>query len=240
VNWLLSPSARSLAFVAVALLIGVVCYLVPLLFYVLLGVFAFVIIWLTLMRLTDRQDPDFRLDAKRTRELFEAEALNTSVHNHLAITAIVKPGPMRLLTLKFVLGLIKLLTHGVGKSDIGIHFAQWTVVPDRKCDVLLFLSNYDGGWAPYLDLLIDRGHYGINAIWSNALHFPRTRFLLFGGARDSRRLKESIRAYQHAASYRYIAYPDLPVRNIDNNSQIRNKISKKLSTYETNEWLLRF
>ncbi len=92
VNWLLSPSARSLAFVAVALLIGVLCYLVPLLFYVLLGVFAFVIIWLTLLRLTDRQDPPFCLDAKRTRELFEAEALNTSVHNHLAITAIVKPG----------------------------------------------------------------------------------------------------------------------------------------------------
>jgi hypothetical protein len=104
----------------------------------------------------------------------------------------------------------------------------------------LFLSNYDGGWAQYLDMFIDRGHVGINAIWGNALHFPRTKFLLLGGARDGRRLKDAIRAYQHAASIWYTAYPCLPVENVDNNSQIRNQIRKKLSATDINEWLLRF
>ncbi len=235
-----SPGRRFWAFAAVTLAIAYGFYAFLWVRIALLALFAFVIVWLTILKLTDRQDPPFSLDAERTRKLVEAEAFNDSAHNHLAITAIVKPGRMRLLTLKFVLRTISLLTRGVGKPDIGIHFAQWTIVPDRRCNVLLFLSNYDGGWAQYLDLFIDRGHLGINAIWGNALHFPRTRFLLFGGARDGRRLKDAIRAYQHAASIWYTAYPYLPVKNVDNNSQIRNQIRKKLSATETNEWLLRF
>jgi hypothetical protein len=235
-----SPSWRFGVFVVGVLAIAYCAYAFFWVRIAILGLVAFAIVWLTILKLTDRRDPPFSLDAKRTRKLVEAEAFNTTAHNHLAITAIVKPGRMRLLNLRFVLWLINLLTRGIGKPDIGIHFAQWTIVRDRRCNVLLFLSNYDGGWAQYLDMFIDRGHVGINAIWGNALHFPRTKFLLLGGARDGRRLKDAIRAYQHAASIWYTAYPYLPVKNVDNNSQIRNQIRKKLSATDINEWLLRF
>ena len=49
---------------------------------------------------------------------------------------------------------------------------------------LLFLSNFDGSWENYLDDFIDKASIGLTGVWSNTLKFPRTYFLVLGGASD--------------------------------------------------------
>ncbi len=61
---------------------------------------------------------------------------------------------------------------------------------------LLFLTNYDGSWENYLDDFIDKAALGLTGIWSNTLNFPRTRFLVLGGARDEKRFKAIARKTQ--------------------------------------------
>jgi hypothetical protein len=174
---------------------------------------------------------------EQVRQLLETE--NFIAQNHLASMTIVKPGGLRLWTVRLVLFAANLLARISVKGELSgiptIHFAHWTLIDDGKR--LLFLSNYGGSWSSYLDDFIDKAGTGLTGIWSNTVGFPKTRFLLFGGARDGTRFKAYARASQSVTRVWYSAYEKLTVTAINNNSAIREGLYQPV---DAKEWLRRF
>lgn len=161
--------------------------------------------------------------------------------NHLASITVVKGGRFRRTTLRVVLWVTNLFARVSTKGRLqgipSIHFAQWSLVNDGK--LLLFLSNYDGAWSAYLDDFVDLASSGLTAIWSNTVGFPRTRFLVFGGARDRVAFKAFARMQQTPAAVWYSAYPNLSVQQIDSNSVVRNGLATPPRGDDLTTWLRR-
>ena len=101
-------------------------------------------------------------------------------------------------------------------------------------------SNFDGSWENYLGDFIDKAAKGLTAVWSNTAGFPRSRWLLLGGATDEHRFKAFARNSQIVTEVWYSAYKHLSVQNIINNSQIRKGLIGRQKPAETTEWLRRF
>ena len=170
-------------------------------------------------------------DSQNVQQLMETENRTPSVQNHMASITIVKPGWLRRVTLWTVLWAVNLLararaTHGELSGIPSIHFAHWSLINNGRR--LLFLSNFDGSWENYLDDFIDKASAGLTAVWSNTLNFPRTEFLVFGGASDGPRFKAVARDIQTLTNAWYSAYWDQTVQGIDNNSSIRESLLNPL------------
>jgi hypothetical protein len=181
-------------------------------------------------------------DSENVRKLVESEDHTHSVQNHMASITIVKPGWLRRLTLWLVLWAVNLLararaTHGELSGIPSIHFAHWSMIDSGRR--LLFVSNFDGSWENYLDDFIDKAHAGLTAVWSNTVDFPRTRFLVTGGATDGPRFKAVARDSQTVANAWYSAYRDLTVQGIDKNSSLREDIFSPLDQPAREAWLQR-
>ena len=106
-----------------------------------------------------------------------------------------------------------------------IHYARWVVVtrPDlvgKAAPSLLFFSNYDGSWESYLGDFVEKASKGLSAIWSNTEDFPRTRLLVFEGARDEDVFKTWTRDHQVRTELWFTAYEHLSVGNIRRNAKI--------------------
>jgi hypothetical protein len=203
-----------------------------------------VLVGLVVLQIKENNDPvqQYPANSQNLQKLVESEDRTHSVQNHMASITIVKPGWLRRLTLRTVLFVINLLArakevHGVLSGIPSIHFAHWSVIDNGKR--LLFLSNFDGSWENYLDDFIDKASAGLTAIWSNTLNFPRTKFLVWGGARDGPRFKAVARDSQTVTNAWYSAYWDLTVQGIDNNSSIREDILKPLDGDAAKAWLSR-
>jgi hypothetical protein len=200
------------------------------------------IIYVFALRARERRDvmniP--RLDPAHVLELAARE--DRIVQNHMANLRYVKPGRLRRLTLRFVLLAVNLVarvsTHGQLVGLRSLHFAHWVMIDGGRR--LLFLTNYDGSWENYLDDFIDRIAIGLTAIWSNTINFPRTRFLVFGGAKEGARFKATARETQFYTNVWYSAYPRLTVQSVDNNSAIREDLFTPLGEAQTRAWLRRF
>jgi len=123
------------------------------------------------------------------------------------------------------------LLHGVPS----IHFAHWLVFDRGRR--LLFVSNYDGSWASYLDDFVQHAAKPLTAIWSHCSGFPRTRLLVFGGATDGPRFKRYARAHQVAPELWYSAYPTLSVQDIQRNTEVADGLRASLvDPAELREW----
>ena len=105
---------------------------------------------------------------------------------------------------------------------------------------LLFLSNFDGSWEHYLGEFIDQAAGGLTAVWSNAVGFPKTRWLVGEGARDEQRFKAYARNSQVYSQLWYSAYPHLTNINIENNKAIREQLWGDLNLEAVKAWLRRF
>jgi hypothetical protein len=168
---------------------------------------------------------------------------NRIVQNHFASVAPVKPGLFRWLLLKSVLKLIHLVAavsqnQGSLSGITSIHFARWVVIDGGKR--LLFLSNYDGSWENYLDDFIDLASIGLTAIWSNTVGFPRSYFLVYGGATDELLFKTMVRQSQQPSLVWYSAYPDLSIQNIQTNATIREGLFVPMDEAAERAWLAQF
>jgi hypothetical protein len=214
---------------------------------ILLGI-VFLILLATLRRkeetdpsISDTPVEDAQPGAAIVEELVSRE--NRRPQNHLASINTVKPGPFRFVLLKVVLIFIEILGRiKYYKGNLGgipsIHFARWAVIDNGK--YLLFLSNFDGSWEHYLGEFIDQAAGGLTAIWSNAVNFPRTKYLTQGGARDEQRFKSYGRMAQLYTQLWYSAYPFLSVVNVQNNAAIRAQLWGALDGAELDAWLRRF
>jgi hypothetical protein len=169
--------------------------------------------------LTDKAS--FRLPPASVQALAERE--DFQVQNQLTHLVDLKPGLFRRILLRAVLYAIDLLArYKFNQGSLGgittIHFARWVFLDDGK--QLLFFSNYDGSWESYLGDFVDKAHVGLTSVWSNTEGFPKTTLLAFGGATDEDRFKAWTRAHQIATPLWFSAYPDLTVRNIQENARI--------------------
>jgi hypothetical protein len=220
----------------ISFILGIVHWQVPYTFITIVVVLAVIIITL---RYKENHDPDV-IPAPSVADI---EALirteNMITQNHLANITDIKPGPFRLVLLKVVLWGANILARTSTKGKLSgipsIHFAHWSIINHNT--QLLFLSNFDGSWSSYLDDFIDKAAKGLTGIWSNTQGFPKTKYLVFAGARDEINFKAYARNHQLPSRVWYSAYRDLTVQNIDKDSRIRENFSGDLSEAEIKEWL---
>lgn len=182
-----------------------------------------------------------QVDETHMTNLEEYEDLE--YQNQFTQLLIMKPGKVRLITVQalmlFTRFLIKFLfVEGKLMGIPTIHFARWLLVDDNKH--MIFFSNFDGSWQQYLGDFIDKSGWGLTAIWTNTMNFPTTRYLFTGGAYDEEHFLAWSRQYEIPTQVWYSAYPHLSIKNIVNNTLIRNELSKNLDERQAQQFLKRF
>jgi hypothetical protein len=179
---------------------------------------------LVAIRLRERRDrPETGPpDAEHVHEVERYE--DFAAQNPFTAVGFLKPGLLRQVTMRVALGgLDWTCRHLFTRDNLAgvrtIHFARWLPLDDGRR--VVFASSYDGSQESYMDDFIDRLHWGINLVFSNGLGFPRTRWLVNGGARDETSYKRYLRRHQVPTVVFYSAYDRLSARNVDDNSLIR-------------------
>jgi len=198
--------------------------------------------YVALLRLHELRDKAQRAapDEPHIQELASLE--DRSIQNQFSAVGFVKPGQFRLLTAIGVLWLARWAArHIFNQADLGgvktIHFARWIFLDGKRR--LIFASNYDGSLESYMDDFIDKLAWGLNAVFSNGVDYPRTNWLIHDGARDEMAFKLFIRAHQMPTQVWFSAYPNLTALNIENNARIREGLSGVMTAAATEDWLRR-
>jgi hypothetical protein len=170
-----------------------------------------------------------------------AESEDHDVTNPYSALGTLKPGLLRLMTIRGVLLVIDYATrHIIQAGRLGrvrtIHFARWVLIGGTER--LGFFSNYDGGNESYMDDFINKLGFGLNIFASNGIGYPRTDWLLLGGSADERRFKEFQRRHTVLTQVLYKAYPGLTAVDLERNTRIRRGLeSSSISEQEAREWL---
>jgi hypothetical protein len=182
-------------------------------------------IWAVLLRRHERRDvPDQPTPPGRERLRELADLEDHVVQNPFTAIGFAKPGRFRFFTMVAVLravnyGTRHIFNHGSLTRVKTIHFARWVAIDDRRR--LIFASSYDGSLESYMDEFIDKVAWGLNAVFSNGVGYPRTQWLVLDGANDERAFKAFLRNRQLPTQIWYSAYDDLSAVNIENNAAIR-------------------
>jgi hypothetical protein len=199
-------------------------------------------VWAVLLRRYERaEDPS--VDVADPADLEALAALEDHVAmNPFTMVGFAKPSRFRRLTLQAVMPLLSYAVRHIYNRGrlvgIGtIHFARWVFIDGKRR--MFFASNYDGSRESYMDDFIDKLARGLNAVGSNGLGYPRTRWLILEGARDAEAFKAFLRAHQLPAPIWYSAYPDLTAANIENNARIRAGLYGRMTQGQAQEWLRR-
>ena len=213
----------------------------------ILVVSPFMILWILYLfffhELRDKFNPTTlsQLDDSKVRRLEEDEDLFPQ--NQFTQVAVMKPGIVRQLNFRIWMLRTKVLASKMfvtGKllNIPTIHFARWVLFDDKKH--VLFFSNFDGSWQQYLGDFIDQSGWGLSGIFSNTANFPSTRFMITGGAYDAEHFLAWSRSTQIPTQVWYCPYPDLSIKNINNNTQIRNELREDLNEKQAQLFLKRF
>jgi hypothetical protein len=152
----------------------------------------------------------------------------------------MKEGKVRLITIKAMFALSRTLirfifVNGKLMGIPTIHFAKWVMFEDNSR--VLFFSNFDGSWQQYLGDFIDNSGWGLTGIFSNTKVFPKTNFLLTGGAYDEEHFLAWSRNSELVTNVWYTAYPDLSIKNVNNNTKIRVLLMRSLSERQAAKFL---
>jgi hypothetical protein len=217
--------------------------LVPVLLVVLLPVILVALpFYAVALRIHEKRDlPDARPPDDRHAEQLAARE-DHSIQNPFIAAGSIKPGRFRLLTTMGVLWIADYaVRHIFNRADLAgvktIHFARWVFLDERRR--VVFASSYDGSVESYMDDFIDKVWWGLNAVFSNGVGYPRTRWLLFGGARDERAFKRVLRRRQEPVQLFYSAYQDMTALNLQNNQQLRAGLIGTMTEPQATEWLAR-
>ena len=195
------------------------------------------------LRRRERTDPAPRLipDDAHVKDLAAVEDL--CAQNQFTAVGDVKPGRFRRWVARTVLWLVNLaLRHVYNRGQLTgvrtIHAARWVFLDDYRR--LMFASNYDGSLENYMDDFIDKVAWGLNAVFSNGVGYPRTNWLVRDGARDELAFKSYIRTRQQRSDVWYTAYGHLTTLNIENNARIRAGVRGEMDEQAAGAWLRRF
>lgn len=215
-----------------------------------IALFPVIVIWLLIIRQKEKQDAtdSHRVELSRLHELRKDEDYH--VHNQFSATGFVKPGIIRLITLKVILfitqtGLRHIFNNGnlAGVKFLGldgvytIHFARWILIDGGQR--MVFASNYDGSLESYMVDFVDKVAWGLNLVFSNGVGYPKSRWLVFDGARDEQRFKDFIGNHQIPTQVWYTPYGHLSAINIANNAAIRDGLFGSMTETQAQQWLQR-
>ncbi len=179
---------------------------------------------LVALRRHEKRDPEYcpRPDSAAVRDMQRLE--DHDLTNSFTALGLVKPGVFRRWLTQLLLLLIDYAArHVFGRGHLArvqtIHFARWVFL-DGKARVL-FASNYDGSHESYMDDFINKAAWGLNLIFSNGFGWPRTDWLVKGGARHELRFKHYQRRHQLPTQVWYKAYPGLTLTDLNRDQRIR-------------------
>jgi len=216
--------------------------LVPLLFLLALPLLIIAApIFLILLRRLEKTDAELCARGDQAHSDALALAEDREVTNQFNAMASRKPGTVRLLTLMGVLATVEYAArHLVRPGRLGrirsIHFARWVLLDGMERGV--FFSNYDGTVESYMDDFINKAGFGLNAIFCNAIGYPRTNWLVRDGCSDEQKYKNFLRRHTLPAQVWYKAYPGLTAIDLERNRRIRDGLeSSWMSERETREWV---
>jgi hypothetical protein len=214
---------------------------VPLALVPLLPALAFALAWAVALRLAERRDTP--VTERPTLQHLETVASyeDYTAQNPFAVVGFIKPGALRLITIRGVMFTLNYATrHIYNGASLGgittIHFARWVSLDGWRR--MTFASNYDGAVEAYNDDFIDEVWWGLNAAFGNAVGYPPTRWLFWGGAKYEEQFKNTLRIHQVPVPLWYSAYPWLSAINIENNAQIRAGLHGEMSPAAAERWLL--
>ena len=202
-----------------------------------------VIVPILLIRLRHLEKTDvelcWRVDQAHADTLALSE--DRDVTNQFNAIASRKPGLVRLWTLMAVLATVDYAArHLVRPGRLGrirtIHFARWVLLDGKKRGT--FFSNYDGTVESYLADFINKAGFGLNAIFSAAIGYPRTNWLVCDGCSDEQKYRDFLRRHTLPAQVWYKAYPGLTAIDLERNRRIREGLeSSSMSEQEAREWV---
>ena len=199
----------------------------------------------------ERPEPIARLDLPADEAILKRKKdMVINYQNQFSQLVDMKPGKVRLITFNAMMLFARVLipiwyVEGKLLNIPTIHFARWVLFDDNKR--VLFFSNFDGSWQQYLGDFIDQSGWGLSAIFSNTTVFPKTNWLGItgllsmrnilpksknffpGGAYDEEHFLAWSRSTELPTNIWYSAYPDLSIKNVNNNSRIRVMLAKNLS-----------
>ncbi|HTI47219.1 MAG TPA: hypothetical protein VMB76_11720 [Casimicrobiaceae bacterium] len=213
--------------------------LVILVFGLALLVVSPVAVWL--LRRREKLDPEmcFRVEQSHSDALALIE--DHAVMNQFSALGAAKPGWFRATILGFVLIIIDYVarhwyTRGRLARVRSIHFARWVWIdPGRR---MAFMSNYDGSLESYMDDFINKVGFGLNVVFSNAIGYPTTNWLIADGCKDERKFKEYLRRHQLPTQVWFSAYPKLSAVDLERNGRIREGFERAmLSEARAREWV---
>jgi hypothetical protein len=196
---------------------------------------------LVLLRIRERTDPVIAPRPTAAHVAATSRLEDYDVTNPFSAFGSVKPGLFRLWTLLLVFRALEFSTRFIytrGRlARVGtIHFARWVFMDDRRR--LLFASNYDGSLDSYMDDFINKVAFGLNLVFSNGIGWPRTSFLLCGGAKHEQEFKNFLHRHEVPTQVWYKAYPGLTASNLATNTQIREGLQRdRMTEAEARCWL---
>jgi len=198
-------------------------------------------IYLWFLRRLETTDPvnTPRPDAVRRADIARRE--DHDVTNPYIVIGCLKPGLFRLMTVVVLLSVAGYgARHIYNRGHLGrvqtIHFARWVFLNQRR--QMFFASNYDGSQESYMDDFINKVGWGLNLLFSNGVGYPRTSWLIEGGASDEQKFEYYIFRHQLPVDVWYKAYPGLTTFDLKRNSLIREGLRSSAPTeQEVRQWL---
>jgi len=185
-----------------------------------------------------------RPEKDHLRAIMDQEDID--VTNHFNVFGQIKPGLFRSYTVRALLWVLDYASRHIYRCGFltriqTIHFARWVLLDDNKR--IYFASNYDGSADSYMDDFINKVAWGLNLVFSNGVGYPRSRWLIKGGAEHESNYKKTLRRNQFPSESWYKAYPGLTAVDLARNSRIRKGLERKnLNQREAANWvrLLKF
>jgi hypothetical protein len=215
---------------------------VPMLLVALLPVFLLgALPFLLVLRQRERTDAEIFPRPTVQHEAALAAIEDHEVSNQFSAFGSLKPGAFRLYLLRFLLFAVQYTTRHIyvrGRlARVGtIHFARWVLLDGNRR--LLFASNYDGSLDSYMDDFINKVAWGLNLVFCNGIGYPRTDYLIVGGAKNEQAFKYYIRRHQLPTEVWYKAYPGLTALDLARNSRIRAGLERaSMTDDEARRWI---
>jgi len=233
------PAATPPAWQAERLRWLAVTLLAALLLFPILLLFSPLLLWQ--LRVRERTDPVITPRPTPAHLAATSRLEDYDVSNGFSAFGSVKPGLFRLGTLVLAFRALEFSTRFIytrGRlARVGtIHFARWVFMDNHRR--LLFASNYDGSLDSYMDDFINKVAFGLNLVFSNGVGWPRTSFLLCGGANQEQEFKNYLHRHEVPTQVWYKAYPGLTASNLATNTQIREGLQReRMSEAEAQRWL---
>ncbi|MBS0339248.1 MAG: hypothetical protein JSS56_01895 [Proteobacteria bacterium] len=194
-----------------------------------------------LLRSQEESDPEYFPRPGAAEVLAMQRLEDHDVSNSFTALGAVKPGWFRRALVPLVLLAIDYACrHVFGRGHLAriqtIHFARWVFMDERRR--VLFCSNYDGSHESYMDDFINKAAWGLNVVFSNGFGWPRTRWLISGGARHEMHFKYYQRRHQLPTQVWYKAYPGLTLGDLERNRRIREGVEAgEMSERQALAWL---